>query len=277
MDCDSDGARTATGAEAYCVDCMPVSAKGVRLTSDELDSSLAGRAGNILWDDAGRTELSGLLSGLATTSFEADGIRRVLDRTITPENWRVGEALAEAFLVDHRNCTFPWPAGRDLKTPTASPAGTDLVGFRVVDGSSEAYRFAFGEVKTSDQEQWPPSVMFGRHGMVGQIEALRDSTETKDDLVRYLGHHAKSALWQGHYVSATKRYLNDPQDVSLFGILVRDVGDKPDDLSGRAKSLAQGCPPSTSIELRAIYLPSKCICSLATRATGLRGSRNGNN
>ena len=56
--------------------------------------------------------------------------------------------------------------------------------------------------------------------------------------------------------------MSNPADVSLFGVLVRDVEPRAKDLNKRAKALGEGCPATTSIELRAIYLPENTICSL---------------
>ena len=261
----------AAGTEVYNADAEPVIARGVSYTDAELDVTLCGSVSHILWDDAGTAALGTILTSVVTTDFSDQSVKRVLSSRATPENWRVGEALAEAFLVEHRACEFPWPSGRDLKNPSASPAGTDIVGFQETNKETKLYRFAFGEVKTSEQEKWPPGVMNGRHGLMKQLEDLRDSTNVKDSLVKYLGHHADRAAWLPLYKSAAKRYLSDPCDVSLFGILIRDVEPKPEDLARRAKDLAAGCPDTTSIELRAMYLPRKTINSLSERAVRARG------
>ena len=177
--------------------------------------------------------------------------------------------MAEAFLEDHRDCIFPWPTGRDLRNPNASPAGTDLVGFQT--SHAEEPRFAFGEVKTSAQEEWPPSVMDGRHGLKAQLEALRDSARTKHDLVIYLGHHAVGADWRGTYQAAAKRYLADEADVVLFGVMIRDVRPDDRDLRARAASLAARRPPKMLVELRAFYLPAGSIESLGQIASQALG------
>ncbi len=143
----------------------------------------------------------------------------------------------------------------------------DLVGF-VPSGNS--HRFAFGEVKTSQQAVSPPSVMTGRHGLSRQIEDLRDRPPVKDGLVRYLAFRATSSTWEPRFKAAATTYLNDPTDVHLFGILVRDTSPHQDDLRTRTVALAKKRPPSTTIELRAIYLPSASISTLATRAASLK-------
>jgi hypothetical protein len=254
------------GTEVYNVDIPPVVARGACYSDEELDTYLAGSISYILWDDEGMSNMESILSGITAAEFLGDELRRVLiDRPVN-ENWRVGESLAEAFLVEHRNCEFPWPTSRDLKNPGASPAGVDLVGFLKTDNPEKPHRFAFGEVKTSQQEAWPPAVVYNPHGLKDQLKELRDSKDIKHNLFRYLAHRAQGAEWLPRFRSSAERYLSDPSDVSLFGILVRDVEPKAKDLSKMAEELATACPAQTSIELRAIYLPLKTIGTLAERA-----------
>ena len=97
--------------------------------------------------------------------------------------------------------------------------------------------------------------MHGRTGLKKQLEGLRDSDAIRDDLVKYLGHRAGSASWRARFRQATKRYLGNPSDVQLYGVLVRDVEPHQDDLRARVDDLAAECPEGTSIELFALYLP----------------------
>ncbi len=259
--------KIAPGNESYKCDHDGVVARGVTLTDLELDNALKTHLPPLLEDHAGSESLGKLMGGLSNTSFADARLREILKVPPTQDGWRYGEALAESFLSDHRDCEFPWPSGRDLKNPSASPAGADLVGF-VPSGNS--HRFAFGEVKTSQQAASPPSVMTGRHGLSKQIEDLRDRPPVKDGLVRYLALRATNATWEPRFKAATKTYLNDPTDVHLFGMLVRDTSPHQDDLRTRTVALAKKRPPSTTIELRAIYLPSASIGALATRAASLK-------
>jgi hypothetical protein len=263
------------GTEVYNADAPPVTARGVSYTEAELNVALSGAVSRILRDDAGTADLQAILASVVTTDFSDKSVKRVLSQGPMVEAWRVGEGLAEAYFAEHKNYEFPWPSGRDLKNPSASPAGTDLVGFQETDAVVNADRFAFGEVKTSAQELWPPNVMDGRHGLQKQLEALRDSTDVKDALVIYLGHHAGGARWLPRYQSAAARYLADSSDVSLFGVLIRDVKPKADDLRKRAEVLAGNCPSQTNIELRALYLPKNSIKTLAKRLVGAREGNNG--
>src|SRR4051812_30372361 len=138
----------APGVEVYDVSLAPVVASGIVLTNGELEGALATSVAAILRDDPGQEELEETLAAVANTTFATAGLREALDVQISPAGWRVGEAIAEAYLIEHRDCPFPCPSGRDLKNPHARPAGTDLVGFQRV-AAAPGHRFAFGEVKTS--------------------------------------------------------------------------------------------------------------------------------
>lgn len=239
-----------------------MAAQGLSYSDEELDQALAAEVHDIVHDSAGKEELAEILGGIDGTDFSDAGIKALLSLNADPEDWRVGEALAQAYLVVHRTCSFPWPGSRDLKNPVSSPAGTDLVGF-VQDGAQ--HKFAFGEVKTSTEEKWPPSLIYGRHGLKQQLEDLRDSVEHKDALVRYLGLHASGRPWEGQFKQAVKTYLASKTNVAIFGVSIRDVSPSADDLSARAKSLANGTPADIKIELLAIYLPLGAIPSLPKR------------
>lgn len=251
----------------YNVDCLPVIARGVSYTKEQLDILLEGPVKNILQDTVGHSELGTLLAGVATTEFEQVGVEELLKSGAEPEDWFVGEAIAETYVVEKGNCVFPWPGSRDLKNPESSPAGADLTGFQEIDSKELPYRFVFGEVKTSNECQWPPQAMYGRTGLKNQLEGLRDSRQVKDALVKYLGFHALNSTWCEMFKSAVKRYLSSgSEDIAIFGVMVRDVPPQKKDLEYRASALAENCPAATKIELYALYLPLNSIETLSGRA-----------
>lgn len=88
----------------------------------------------------------------------------------------------------------------------------------------------------------------------------------------YLALRAVGAKWEAKFKQAAGRYLHNPQDVALFGFLVRDVVPKVEDLKERGKGLAKACPTATTIELRALYLSSKSIPTLAKRFFPKKGN-----
>jgi hypothetical protein len=265
--------KTSPGKSAYQLGAAPTTGEGLTYTTAELDAAIKQRVAPLLRDDTGKADVAALLAGVVTTDFAVGALQAALSAPAPSSDWHAGEALADAYLTDHCNCTFPWPVGRDLRNIAASPAGADLVGFQKHKGTA---RFAFGEVKTSTDATCPPNVMSGRHGMTAQLEDLRDSTATKNQLMLYLGHRATHAAWQADFIQSSRRFLSDPADVSLFGVLVRDVPPNELDLKTRTARLAKNCPAAISIELRAIYLPTGAISTLAASvaAANAKGAAN---
>jgi len=254
----------------YSLGSAPASGVGIGVAADELNAALSSSVANTVFDDFGMGAVRELLGGLADTEFVRDNLNALLNEDAAPEDWRIGEAIAECYLTENRECHFPWPDGRDERKRGSSLPGADLVGFQRENGED---RFAFGEVKTSSHAAYPPGTVFGRHGLKQQMEDLRDKREIRDGLVRYLGHRAINSTWRDRYETAGARYLRNTSDVRLHGILVRDVPPNQDDLRVRVQKLAVDCPPATVIELTAIYLPSGRIPTLANSAVDARRNR----
>ncbi|MDB6175062.1 MAG: hypothetical protein JWL59_4373 [Chthoniobacteraceae bacterium] len=87
-------------------------------------SSWPGYTGPIaatVYDDAGRGTLLPLLCGLSDTGFTRANVKATLSQTDPVENRRVGQALAETYLVHHLECHFRWPDGRDTGTVRVDP------------------------------------------------------------------------------------------------------------------------------------------------------------
>ncbi len=228
-------------------------------SADELNTAISGPVAAVMFDDAGTANIESVLSGLADTEFAQEELRRILSAPEDMENWRVGEAIAEAYLTEHRSCHFPWPDSRDERKGGSSLPGADLVGF---GADEEGCCLAFGEVKTSSEAKYPPGTMYGRTGLKQQLEDLRDSKAIRDDLLKYLGHRAALAPWKPSFEAASIRYLTNSSDVLLYGVLVRDVPPHTDDLRVRVLGLAKDCPDGTRLELLALYLPEGSIDGL---------------
>ncbi len=250
--------KISAGTLVYCLGDAPCSGTGLQWSDEEVSVAMDGhgRVAAVLFDDEGRANIEEILAGLAETKFAQDGLRRVLEDPDEIEDWRVGEAIAETYLTDHRSCSFPWPDGRDERKSGSSLPGADLVGFGI-DENGDC--LAFGEVKTSSERRYPPGLMYGRTGWKGQLEDLRDSKAVRDDLLKYLGHRVREAPWRARFECAGSRYLQNKSDVQLYGFLVRDVEPHQDDLRVRVRGLAAGCPEGTRIELLALYLPRESL------------------
>ncbi|MCY4147840.1 MAG: hypothetical protein OXF73_00515 [Gammaproteobacteria bacterium] len=240
----------------------PCTGVGLEWSNEELNAALDDRVATVLFDDEGKNNIGNIFAGLAETGFVQDSLKRLLENPDKVENWRVGEAIALAYLSDHRSCCFPWPNERSQKKRGSSLPGADLVGFGI-DDSGDC--FAFGEVKTSSEKKYPPGIMYGPTGLKRQMEDLRDNLATRDDLVKYLGHHAISTPWLHRFRTATARYLQNSSDVHIFGFLVRDVEPNQNDLGSRVKALDKGCPDGMCIELFALYLPQGTIDRIGER------------
>ena len=213
---------------------------------------MSGEVQELLHDENSKDSIEAILTSLVDTDFASDRLREILSDTTNYPQWRVGEAIAEAFLSCQRSCYFPWPISRDQRKSGSSLPGADLVGFAT---DSEGDRLAFGEVKTSSEARHPPRAMYGRTGLKKQLENLRDSVAVRDDLFTYLAHRVQSADWRPRFEAAGRRYLKNASDVQLFGFLIRDVEPNSLDLNARVQSLGQDCPCGTTIELLALYLP----------------------
>ena len=260
------------GTVAYTLGSPPVVGTGVAWSEQETELAVTGPVASVVYDEAGMQSLSVLLNGLPETGFTSANVQATLSHTAPVENWRVGESLAESFLVHHRECHFPWPDGRDIRKSGSSLPGADLVGFQQDGGH---HRFAFGEVKTSSEKRYPPGACYGVTGFKQQLEDLRDDVGIRDDLVKYLGHRAANgAAWKEQFMHAAGRYFVDKSDIRVFGLLVRDVPPHGDDVRARVTSLGNECPALMTIELLAIYLPDNSIAKLgALAAQSRKGGR----
>lgn len=263
--------KVARGAKVFGHQLGNVEVGGFSYSAAETENVLEKRVAPALRDDSGMVGVEQLLGTLTTTQFATDQLRAALTEKREVPDWQVGEALAEVYLEDHYDCTFPWPMSRDARNPRGSLPGTDSVGFQK---HRTSYRMALGETKTSTDSKSPPGVWNGRSGLKKQLEGLRDSTEIKGHIVvRYLGCRASGAPWQETYKAAARRYLANPADVALFGVLVRDTSPNENDALARAKTLANGCPAATAIGIIVLYLPDKHIPKLPKQVVDIEGRR----
>lgn len=248
------------GNAAYRLGNVPCLGVGLTWSTDDLDVALHGQIRDILSDKEGKSEIASILSSLAESDFAQDALRRVLMDTGTIENWRVGEAIADAYLTDHRMCCFPWPDSRDERKSGSSLPGADLVGLGK-DNNGDC--LAFGEVKTSSVTKYPPgNVIYGHTSLKMQLKALRDQVRIRDELLKYLASRAKGKSWCSRFRAATRRYLKNSSDIQIYGVLVRDVPANDNDLKACVQKLAANCPNETRIELIALYLPKGSINDL---------------
>jgi hypothetical protein len=182
-----------------------------------------------------------------------DTLENLLQAETDRQPWEVGEALAECVLEEVRGVRWPWNMERDKRTPKASLPGADIVGFLVEDDS---VYLALGEVKTSFDDRRPPEVLYGRGGMINQLDRLARDPALHMSLIKWLYARCKSTTFWPMYRQACDRYLRSGgRDIVLFGMLMRDREPHERDLEGRAQSLASQVVAPTRVELIAWYLP----------------------
>ena len=135
----------------YKIGSEPCKGIGVRWTETDLDTALVDSVVGVLRDESGSAIVREILGPLGETEFATDQIERVTSQSPSP-SWRVGEAIAEVYLTDWRNCLFPWPMSRDARRSGVSLPGADLVGLTT---GKTGERFVFGEIKTSSEATYP--------------------------------------------------------------------------------------------------------------------------
>ena len=188
-------------------------------------------------DTQGQQIIENYLRSLNLTGFESDNLDLLLSTTSQEErDWAVGESFAEAILEQNYNVTFPWNNNRDLRNENASLPGADIVG--IIDDGGQ-FKLVFGEVKTSVQNNYPPNVMYGRSGMIHQLETIGTDFTRLLTLIKWLFFRCRGTRFQNSFDEAFRYLLqNNNQGLYLIGILVRpNIISNEDDLRSRGEYL----------------------------------------
>lgn len=175
------------------------------------------------------------------------------------EDWKIGEALAHVFLEKNCNVRFYWNQRRDTKNPNANLAGADLVGFIEIEKGKVL--FLFGEVKTSNENRYPPQIMTSTNSSITkQLSDLYFDVNKRFFLIQYLANKTRylnqNDPFKKDYSEALRNYYdaNIANNYHLIGVLVRhDVETKEDDLKTvyeELKKQIQKC----GLQLIALYL-----------------------
>jgi hypothetical protein len=229
---------------------------GFTISTDELDGAMDAIRERAL-DLSHATETADKLRGLAETGLQAEFVEKFLtDAGSGVEDlkaWQVGEAIAEVLLETHRGARFPWNMRRDERVPRASLPGADLVGF-VVD-SDQVY-LLFGEVKSSTDADSPPNVLYGKSGMVRQLEGIVDQAKVRKHLIEWLSARCAEGEVAVLFDAALTRWVvSQGADIRIIGCLMRDLEPRSTDLEGRARALGGRLTAPALVELIACYLP----------------------
>ena len=113
------------GTECYTLGTPPCTGMGRAWDDSELNAAINGHVSALVFDDQGKASIKNILSGVAEIEFEQERLAQALAGPDDVEDWRVGEAIAEAYLIEHRDCLFPWPDGRDERKSGSSLPGAD--------------------------------------------------------------------------------------------------------------------------------------------------------
>jgi hypothetical protein len=195
---------------------------------------------------------------VTNTEFEKRTLEEIF--TINPDKipkWRIGEALGEFFLQEHFKIRFWHNQLRDLRNPDCSPGGADLLGFVGVD---QEIIFVFGETKTSEDENSPPQVLYGRTGLRRQIVELRNNERKRNSLIRYLAFKVKplpvNVPFRKDFDSALETYIKSGKKrMHIMGLLVRDTECNENDLRPLFENYEHDVDEPVILTLIGLYIP----------------------
>lgn len=219
---------------------------------------LSNRVKQRYFDVEGMNEAIDEFNSVAETGFEVEVFHDIATRRRSVIDWKVGETLAECYLEDKCRVRFYYNAIRDLRNPDSNPAGADLVGFVEIDQNETL--FLFGEVKTSDDKNHPPNVVYGRTGMTYQLEKLKNDSNERSNHIQWMMHKAKVLdernPFKKDFKKALRLYLKSGcTKVKLTGVLIRDTDPHEKDLSSRYEALLKDLHDNMQLELLALYVP----------------------
>lgn len=241
--------------------------EGIRLSGgDGFDAFMTNDVAARLHDEEASQELRACLRGLTATGFAEESLAEILSAEIPEErDWAVGEAMAEAYLMQQCNVVWPWNMDRDKRTPKASLPGADLVGFEI---NGDIVRLALGEVKTSSDQSSPPGVMIGRSGMTHQIDNLATNLSLIFQLLKWLYPRCKGSENEPIFNSAMALFFQSGNKaVALFGVLIRGTEPNENDLQARGVALACTLEEPSTCQLIALHPPCQ-IADLPVLAAG---------
>ena len=219
--------------------------------SKEFNSFLTKNVRNRLDDVEFDSEAVDNLKSFQLTEMGKENLEATLNSIPQEENaWGASEALAEAYLEVQEGVDFPWNTRRDLRNPNASLQGPDIVG--IVGEEPEAC-FAFGEVKSSSQQQFPPQVI---NDLRLQLEKLVIQPETVGQLIKWLYVRVHNTSHKDRFANAAIRFFDSGnRKFVLYGLLIRDTRAESKDLSVMGNKLVNSLSPPTRCQLTALYLP----------------------
>lgn len=216
-------------------------------------SYLKGPVYKRLVDEESKSSFETDVANLATTQMAQETLKQLLSSQPDAAPWEIGEAIAECILEEEHKVKWPWNMERDKRTPKASLPGADLIG--LLEENDSCY-FVLGEVKTSEDPTKPPHVLYGRSGMIYQLDQLANKVEIHSCIIKWLYVRCKATNLQPVFEKAMANYLQSGgKAVLLFGVLLRYANPDEIDLKSRVSSLINAVKHPTKMELEAWYFP----------------------
>lgn len=226
------------GTKEYQENHNGIAIQGFSYTESDIQQS-SQRIASICFDTSGQQSFNDYIASLSETGFNNSELA-----LSNIKDWQVGEGFAEAYLGCHFSCCFPWSNIRDLKNLNSSLTGADLVGYR--NG-----QFAFGEVKTSKEQKYPPQVTSKRgDGLNAQLNKLCADADARRILIQYLFYRQNDKT---DYQAAVTSYLQNNKNFYIFGVLIRNTTPVLDDWNYLKKHLKPHA--QNSVFLVGLYLP----------------------
>ena len=224
--------------------------EGFSFIEDKFEEYLCVRVRDRFKDSEWSENLANM--AIELSGFSNENFKEIFTKREMANNWRIGETIAECILEDKYDARFHYNDSRDAKNTRGNATGADLVGFCDVDNNTY---FLFGEVKTSSDESTPPQVLYGKTGMIKQLEDLKKDSNKRHDLVRWI--FGKAININGLFLEDCKKaislYANNDENVQLVGVLVRDTNPNKRDLDSRARSLHNNLSDQMKVKLISIY------------------------
>lgn len=237
--------------EYCCTDIKQVAYYGYSFMGGSFKDYIVSKVKPKLADEDWTQEL--VDTAIEVTGFSADNFAGIFENAANYSSWRIGEAVAEAVLEDSGKARFYYDSCRDLKNPNAHNTGADIVGFCDINDET---LFLFGEVKTSNSPTSPPSVLYGRTGMIEQLTDLQIREDKRNNLIKWITSKTKvlSEAFKTDLGKALCVYTKSKRKkVQLVGVLVRDTTPNELDLKNRAKALEETASPLMGVWLFAFY------------------------
>ena len=230
--------------------------RGLVLNDTEFRNYLKTRVNEKFYDAEGTLNLQNLFEDVAPTGFDPETLRFMFTSEEIPIDWKIGEKISECFLEDNCDSIFPYNDSRDAKDSRSNLPGTDMVGYVTIDDRT---LFLFGEIKTSDHEQNPPSVVYGPDGLIKQLNEIKDEPKKRKELIMWLGHKISTLsdndtnkiAWQ----QASLSYYGSDEEFKIFGVLIRGVAPDEKDLEAVFNGVILNMKNEIYLELISLYLP----------------------